>query len=291
MKFLLSALLFLTFNSLIKPVHASCLVSNVSGHGQPLLLMPGFLSDETVWQDVAAEMAKSHQVHQLAIAGFGKNPACDQAEDIFNQALHDVRNYISSNKLNKPVFIGHSLGGLMAFKLALLQDIELSGAISVDGLPFIGPVFTRDSRTQVVDLYHQAESMKNWYQHAHASQIKMLTQQGVAQQTQLKDKYQTLVEMAEQSDPITAGSAIYTVMQTDLRQDLDNLKLPMLLIGAAGGFESKEQQEATRKLYKAQLNHAKQVTLLMNNQGRHFLMWDEPRWLIHTIKQFIKERI
>ena len=178
----------------------------------------------------------------------------------------------------------------MAFQLALADDISLGGSIAVDGLPFIGPVFTRDNKTQVSDLAYQAESIKTMYQNAQPAQIKMMTQQGVGIQTKLKDKYQSLLDMAGNSDPTTAGSAIYTVMTTDLRPQLDNLRAPVLLIGAAGGYSEASQQESVKALYQAQLELAPDAELLMNNNGRHFLMWDEPSWLTKTIKQFVKER-
>ncbi|OKY27188.1 alpha/beta fold hydrolase [Thalassotalea sp. PP2-459] len=261
----------------------TCIVSKISGTGQPILLLPGFVSDETVWQEITQALSKQYQVHQLAIAGFGKNKACSKADAIYPQAIQEIKGYITNNKLQKPIMIGHSMGGLMSFQLALVKDIELGGAISVDGLPFIGPVFTRSNETTVEDLSYQATSAKGMYQRATPAQIKSMTKQGISIQTKLKRKYQHIIDMAGESDPITAGSAIYSVMTTDLRKKLDKLQAPVLLIGAAGGFTEKAQQISIKKLYAAQLSLASQATLIMNNNGSHFLMWDEPKWLVQTI--------
>ncbi|WP_286272540.1 alpha/beta fold hydrolase [Thalassotalea hakodatensis] len=261
----------------------SCIVSKVSGSGQPILLLPGFVSDETVWQAVANELKKQYQVHQIAIAGFGKNKACSKAESIYPQVIQEIKGYITNNKLQKPIMIGHSMGGLISIELALVKDINLGGAISVDGLPFIGPVFTRSNETTVEDLSYQATSAKGMYQRATPAQIKNMTKQGISIQTKLKEKYQHLLDMAGESDPITAGSAIYAVMTTDLRKNLDKLQAPLLLVGAAGGFTNKAQQTLLQELYADQLSQASQATLIMNNNGRHFLMWDQPKWLTQTI--------
>ncbi|GLX79037.1 alpha/beta hydrolase [Thalassotalea insulae] len=269
---------------------AACLNTKVSGQGQAILLMPGFISDERVWQPLANSLAKNYQVHQLSIAGFGKNPACEQAETIYPQVIAELKQYLNTTELDRPIFIGHSMGGLMAYELALADHSELVAAISIDGLPFIGPVFTRTNETTVEDISYQARSIKQLYQHANAKQLKMMTQQGIAIQTKDESRYQDILDMAETSDPVTAANAVYAVMTTDLRLELAKLKTPMLLIGASGGFTQPEQQQAIKTLYQAQLVHSKQIELKMNSRGRHFLMWDQPQWLIETITQFIKEQ-
>ncbi|MDO6427336.1 alpha/beta hydrolase [Thalassotalea sp. 1_MG-2023] len=279
-------LFLLTLLLSVSASHANadtCIVSKISGTGQPILLLPGFVSDETVWQEVASELEKHYQVHQLAIAGFGKNKACSKADSIYQQAFQQIKDYIHDNKLQKPIMVGHSMGGLMSIQLALVKGLNLAGAISVDGLPFIGPVFTRSNETTVEDLSYQANSAKGMYQRATPAQIKRMTKQGITIQTKLKEKYQHLLDMAGKSDPITAGSTIYAVMTTDLRSQLDKLHTPVLLIGAAGGFTDRAQQTLLKELYADQLSLASQASLVMNNNGRHFLMWDEPEWLTQTI--------
>ncbi len=282
-------ILILAYTLMSNDTQAACLNTKVSGQGQAILLMPGFISDERVWQPLANSLAKNYQVHQLSIAGFGKNPACEQAKTIYPQIIAELKQYLDETPLVRPIFIGHSMGGLMAFELALADASSLSAAISIDGLPFIGPVFTRTNETTVADLSYQASSIKQFYQHADAKQLKMMTQQGIAIQTKDESRYQDILDMAASSDPTTAANAIYSVMATDLRAALAKLKTPMLLIGASGGFSQPEHQLAVKALYQAQLSQSAHVELKMNNQGRHFLMWDQPEWLMATITQFIKE--
>ena len=283
-------LLILSYTLLSNNSQAACLNAKVTGQGQAILLMPGFISDERVWQPIAESLSRQYQVHQLSIAGFGKNPACQQAEHIYPQIIKELKQYITDSPLERPIFIGHSMGGLMAFELALQEKTSLTAAISVDGLPFIGPIFTRTNDITVEDIAYQATSIKQMYQQANAKQMKMMTQQGIAIQTTIENRYTDILTMAENSDPTTAASAIHSVMTTDLRAKLAKLKTPMLLIGAAGGFSQTEQQQAVQQLYQAQLTASKLIELKMNNQGRHFLMWDQPKWLMATIEKFIKEQ-
>jgi len=268
---------------------ASCLNSDVSGKGRPILLMPGFISDQSVWQEVTDSLSTSYQVHQLSIAGFGKNKACDKAATIVDAINQELSQYIKSKSLNNAIFVGHSMGGLMAFNLSLDKDVDISGAISVDGLPFIGPVFTRSNATTVDDLEPQAAAIKSMYQQASGAQLAAMTEQGIMIQTNQKSRYQDILDMARQTDGGTAASAIYSVMTTDLRPKMSSLTNPVLLIGASGGFTTKVQHDAMATLYQAQIKDAPNALLIMNTQGRHFLMWDQTEWLVATIEQFIGE--
>jgi len=268
---------------------ASCLNSDVSGEGRPILLMPGFISDQSVWQEVTDALSPNYQVHQLSIAGFGKNKACDNAGTIVESINQELSQYIKSKKLNNAIFVGHSMGGLMAFNLSLDKDVNIAGAISVDGLPFIGPVFTRSNATTVDDLKPQAAAVQSMYQQASGAQLAAMTKQGIMIQTNQKSRYQDILDMAKQTDGATAASAIYSVMTTDLRPKMSSLTNPVLLIGASGGFTTKVQHDAMAALYQAQISAAPNASLIMNTQGRHFLMWDQTDWLVSTIKQFIGE--
>jgi pimeloyl-ACP methyl ester carboxylesterase len=286
---LFTSVLTLSSFQLLAAEGDQCLNSDVVGEGRPILLMPGFISDQSIWQEITTSLGKKYQVHQLSIAGFGKNKACSGAQDIVKNINKELTHYINGNNLNNAILIGHSMGGLIAFETSLNTNVKLAGAISVDGLPFIGPIFTRNNATTSQDLMPQATAIKAMYQQANSEQLVALTKQGLALQTNQKDRYPYIIDMAKKSDPTTAGSAIYSVMTTDLRAKLSKLNNPVLLIGASGAFETKAQHESIKTLYQSQLNNAPQVTLIMNTKGHHFLMWDETDWLIKTIEKFIGE--
>ena len=267
-----------------------CLNAKVTGKGQAILLLPGFISDESIWQEVSNELSTDYQVHQLSIAGFGKNKACHKAQNIIEAVKSELANYLANNTLHNPILVGHSMGGLLAFDASLNSNINLKAAISVDGLPFIGPIFTRNNQTTVSDLMPQAEAMKTMYQRATPEQLVAFTKQGIMLQTNQLSRYNDIIDMAKHSDATTAGSALHSVMTTDLRPKLAKLTNPVLLIGASGAFITAQQHQAAKAMYKAQIQQAPQVKLMMNSKGHHFLMWDQTDWLINTIKTYISQQ-
>src|SRR3546814_6870912 len=59
------------------------------------------------------------------------------ASDAFLDAMRErVLAYVDAQKLASPVVIGHSLGGLLALKMALQSPQTFSRLIIVDSLPF-----------------------------------------------------------------------------------------------------------------------------------------------------------
>lgn len=114
------------------------------------------------------------------------------------------------------------------------------------------------------------------------------TEYGIALQVNDEDGKRAILNMAATSDPKTVGDAIHTLMSTDLRQSLQHINSPTLLIGAAGGFTNEDDKSAAKLLYQQQLANLDGAKLVMNNDSRHFIMFDQPDWLSKQIFKFLE---
>jgi pimeloyl-ACP methyl ester carboxylesterase len=264
-------------------------VSQVSGSGKPVILIPGLMSDGRVWDELVSSLAKTYQVHTINIAGFARTAAID------NPSLSAVKQqllaYIAKHKLHKPAVIGHSLGGFMGFWLASNTPTEVGPIISVDGLPFVGPVFTHSNSTTVEDLAAQADQIKNMYSNMSQQQLVEQSRYGLSIQVSSDEAKARVMSMVQTSDPTTVGQAIYTLMKHDLRQDIANITSPVLLLGASGGFSTDEQKTAMQILYKQQLQALPSANLQMNTHARHFIMLDDPKWLEDQVLTFLGKHL
>lgn len=259
----------------------------VVGEGAPVFLIPGFLSDQRVWDDTAQRLSEHYQVHRVSIKGFGSTPAATSPSlHAVKQALID---YINTQDMDAPVVIGHSLGGFMGYWLAVSEHVELSGIIAVDGLPFIGPVFSRDPTISADTLAPQANMMRQYYGGLDAEGMKRTTMRGLTVQASSEQHQALILKMAEISDPTTAGDAMYTLMTTDLRGPIQSVQIPVLLLGASGGFADKVSQDMAKQAYLAQFGKLTGVQVKMNTQSRHFIMFDQPKWLHTEILVFLQE--
>jgi len=281
---LLIVLIFTQFNVNATTNHDSFQV-NVTGQGKNIILIPGLMSNGEVWADVAKYLSKKYRVHVISIAGFAGTPK------IKNQSMlrvkQEILTYIQQQNLIKPMIIGHSLGGFMAFWMASSSPDKIGAIISVDGLPFVGPVFTRTNETTVESLAAQAKQIKQYYANMTTQQLVAQTQNGIGIQATSDESKKRVLDMVSKSDPKTVGNAIYTLMTTDLRHSISNIKQPSLLIGAAGAFTKENDKVKAKSLYQQQLTLLNSAKLVMNNHSRHFIMFDQPQWLLDQITQFL----
>jgi N-formylmaleamate deformylase len=276
-----SGVLFAAANSVTDKQFAT----QVSGAGKSVILIPGLMSDSRVWDELAKYLSNNYQVHKIEIAGFANTPAiaAPSMADVKTQLLA----YIQQNQLQKPAIIGHSLGGFMSFWLSSSAPTKIGPIISVDGLPFVGPVFTRSNTSTVESLAGQAQQIKNMYSDMTQQQLIDQSRYGLSIQASSDEAKAKVMSMVQTSDPKTVGEAVYHLMSHDLRTNIANITSPVLLLGASGGFSTDEQKIAMQTLYAEQLHALPNAQLKMNTSSRHFIMYDDPKWLEEQVMVFL----
>lgn len=257
----------------------------VSGAGRPIILLPGLMSDSRVWDELASYLSSSYELHKINVAGFAATPAV--ANPSVTELKAQLLAYIHKSKLQKPILIGHSLGGFMGLWLASTAPQAIGPVISVDGLPFIGPIFTRSNDTTVQSLKGQAQQIKLMYSNMSQQQLIEQSRYSLSIQASSEEAKAKVMAMIETSDPATAGQAIHSLMSHDLRQDIAKITSPVLLLGASGGFDSDSQHTMVEALYKQQLSNLPHAQLVMNTKARHFIMFDDPQWLKQRVLNFL----
>lgn len=260
-------------------------VSQVSGSGKPVILIPGLMSDGQVWKELVSTLTKTYQVHTINIAGFASTAAI--ADPSLNALKQQLLAYIDTHQLYRPAVIGHSLGGFMSFWLSTQAPTNIGPIISVDGLPFIGPVFTGSNLSTVESLAGQAQQIKIMYSAMSQQQLIEQARYGLSIQASSDEAKEKVMSMVQTSDPKTVGQAIYSLMSHDLRQDIAKITSAVLLLGASGGFDTNEQKDAMQRLYAQQLQALPSAQLLMNSNSRHFIMLDDPKWLEVQVTSFL----
>ena len=259
----------------------------VRGSGKPVLMIPGLMSDARVWRPTADALSNQYQLHIISIAGFAGKPAIEGA--LLPKVKQQLLNYIRNQRLDKPAVIGHSLGAFIAFDLASSAPEQIGTVIAVDGLPYLAPVFTRSSETTVAMMQQQAGFLRQQYQQMSTEQLRAMTAQGLFIQASSEDSQQQVLQMASESSPTAAGQAIYELLTTDLRSEVHRITSPVLLMGAAGALSSDAERDAAKVLYQQQISTIDQAKLVFNQQARHFIMLDQPDWLLAQIRTALQE--
>lgn len=259
----------------------------IIGNGKPVIMIPGLMSDASIWEPTAKALAGQYQLHVISIAGFAGKAAI--SGPLLPTVKQELLQYIDQQQLQRPAIVGHSLGAFMAFYLASSAPDKIGTIVAVDGLPYLAPVFSRDSSTTVEQVRPQAEYFKTMYQNMNAQQLSTMTAQGVYIQATSAEHQQQVIAMAAASDTATVGQAIYELMTTDLRSSVHNITSKVVLLGASGALATDAERSAAKALYQQQIATINNATLEFNHQSRHFIMLDQPDWLTARISRALQD--
>lgn len=173
----------------------------VTGSGAPMILIPGLASGGNVWDGTLAHFKGRYQCHVLTLAGFAGQPAI---QGPFLEKVRDaIIKYIHDQKLDHPVIIGHSLGGMMAFWLAESAPADVGPIISVDGVPFysalINPAATHESSIP------GAEQLRTMYAALPTQQFVANNHQFLAVMITAPSNVDLVASLGDKSDPKAVG--------------------------------------------------------------------------------------
>ncbi|WP_041794598.1 alpha/beta fold hydrolase [Pararhodospirillum photometricum] len=107
------------------------------GHGRPVVILHGLFGRGRNWRAIAGRLQDLASLHLLDARNHGDSPWSDVMT--YPALAGDVAAYIEAHGLERPVVIGHSMGGKTAMTLALTRP-TLVGALGViDISPGVSP--------------------------------------------------------------------------------------------------------------------------------------------------------
>ena len=239
----------------------------ISGEGRPVIFIPGLGCPGEVWDDTVAHFDDKIEAHVLTLAGFaGKKPVKPPLAATVRKEL--VR-YIRSHRLEKPIVIGHSMGGFIAYWLAETAPDLIGGVIVVDA----GPALAADAADP-----ETAHLLRNAW--AQAGDDVLPDQVRAAYTSMVTDpkKIEPFLAAIAKSDRQTMGDAIFELVTTDLRDHLDAIRAPLLLVLADGGYQ---------QLYRAMVKPVPHHEVVVVPKTRHFVMIDAPTAFDAQLDQFL----
>ena len=252
----------------------------VSGQGPDVVLVPGLTCGGHVWDATVAHLSKDHTLHVLTLAGFAGTPRAE-GETFLPRVREELAAYL--RELDRPVLIGHSLGGFMAFWISASEPGLLAGAIAVDGLPALGALSGQDEAAVATFAAQMEKQMAAQSRDAFAEQ----TAQTLLAQISSPDEAARIAEVSGRSDPAVVGRAMAELLTTDLRPTVHAISTPMLLLGAGAGTPA--QVEARTQQYRAQVETIPHHEVVMVPGTRHFVMLDAPEAFLQHVDRFLEQ--
>jgi len=250
---------------------------NVSGNGkQAIIFIPGFACSGDVWKETQAALPGGYTFYTLTMAGFAGAPP--QSSPFFKGWETAIANYIREKKIIKPIIVGHSMGGGLALAIAADYPDLVSKIVVVDALPCLAairnPAFKAKENNDCSSIINQFTTIPD-------DQFYQMQLNSMKQLVADTSKIKQIAQWSAQSDRKTFAAMYCDFSNTDLRQDIGNIKCPALILLESNFANFKPGiNDQYKNLKTAQLQYA--------TKGLHFIMYDDFEWYKNQLTDFIK---
>jgi pimeloyl-ACP methyl ester carboxylesterase len=255
----------------------------ITGQGRPVILIPGLSTTGEVWAATVEHLKDLHEVHVLTLAGFGGPPPI--GEPFLPRVVDEVIDHARRTG-RRPLLVGHSLGGFVAFAAASKAPDAFGGVLAVDGVPFVAALANAEATPATVAA--QAAQIKAMYATLTPSQLAAQSRLALAGMITDPDQVELAAGWAARSDAAAVGIAVAEMMTTDLRDAVGRIDVPVHLIGALGAAPE-PMRPAFRAAYKAQVRQIPYATLVFAERARHFVMLDDPAYFRARLDAFLAD--
>lgn len=271
------------------PARFKDLTVTVTGSGGDIVFIPGLNSAAAVFDEVCAAFSASYRCHLVQLPGFAGNQALSQVEEGFLPVVEQqLVNYIHTHTVQKPIVVGHSLGGFLALKIASNQPSLVQALVIVDSLPFLpatqNPAATAESTKPL------AVGMKKNFLSMSDAQYQSGLPMQLAGMSRDQARMPTLTQWSLDSDRATMAQAMYELYSTDLRPQLADITAPVLIFGAWAAYEGYgTTKPLVDQMFSAQYRELENKTILISDDSYHFIMWDDTQWLLQHMTTFLQQ--
>jgi pimeloyl-ACP methyl ester carboxylesterase len=243
---------------------------------QAIIFIPGFASSGDVWNETKATFEKDFTCYTFTMAGFaGVKP---QPNPSFKNWEDEIVNYIKANKIEKPIVVGHSMGGGLALAIAADYPELISKIIVVDALPCLGalmdPSFKSKENNDCSTMVSQMTALSD-------TQFADMQKKTMPRLLEDTSKLDMVVDWSLKSDRKTFAEMYCDFSNTDLRDKIAAIKCPSLILLESYFVNLKPAIDA-------QYKNLKTGNFQYANKGLHFIMYDDKAWYLTQIGNFIK---
>jgi len=262
-----------------------------SGKGSALIFIPGLDCGGEVWKDAVAHFSIGHTCYVLTLPGFaGQQPITDS--DVLGTVVSQLANFIQENHIQKPVIIGHSLGGWIALALGVAHPNLAGGLVIVSSAPFLpalsmGSAISVDSAAKIGLLISKGMSGQ--------SPAEVVASQKIYLPTMIRDsaRINEVAAMAARSEQPTQGEVMAELFSRDLRSSMGQIRCPILALadwsaykayGATAASVRANLEEQYRML---STSSGATLTIAINDSSKHFIMYDEPEWFYDEVDHWL----
>jgi pimeloyl-ACP methyl ester carboxylesterase len=276
----------------VAPTAPTSFTVQVTGQGRPMILIPGLMSSGDTWKSTVAKYQDRFRCHVLTLAGFAGVPPIK--DPLLSTVRRELVDYIRAQHLDRPVIVGHSLGGTLALAIAA-DHPELTGPlVIVDSLPFLAGA---QMQAKTLDEAKAGiAAMRAYMSTQTPEQFQAYVKAGTATEFMVTKPadHDTIKQWGLGSDQRTTAESMADLMSMDLRMDVAKITAPTLVLGTWAGLHDQLKKYGVAlsradviRTFDEQFAKQPKVHFAIAESARHFIMFDDPRWFFAELDQFL----
>ncbi|HYR11210.1 MAG TPA: alpha/beta hydrolase [Longimicrobium sp.] len=260
-----------------------------SGSGPDVILVPGLASSAAdVWAGTVAAVP-GYRYHLVQVHGFAGVPAGANGDGgpVVAPLVEEVARYIREARLERPAFIGHSLGGGVGLALAVRHPDAVSRLMVVDMVPWMGTFFGPPGTVTPETAGPIAERVRAAWETPDDEPWRRLHTSSVNSMIQTESLRPRAIDSGIASDRGVAARAMRDLILQDLRADLARVAIPIRVLYVQGPHLPLDAAQADA-VFRAAYAAAPRVTLERIPNAWHFIMLDQPERFADEVRAFLR---
>ncbi|MGN6647600.1 MAG: alpha/beta fold hydrolase [Cytophaga sp.] len=246
-----------------------------SGEGRPLIILHGLFGSSDNWMSVTKELALKYKVYVLDARNHGQSPHSET--HTYETMAADLKEFIADHNIERPVLIGHSMGGKTIMRFAADYKDIAEKLVVVDISPrFYGrhhqAILAGFNAINLETLQSRNEADAILSQYVGDMGVRMFLLKSLYRNSEGKFQWRiNLRVLDEQIDNI--GEAL---------PDQAHIDIPTLFIrGSQSGYIEDKDVAVIEK-------HFSQYILVTVMDASHFVHAEKPKEVIALIENFIE---
>lgn len=241
-----------------------------TGGGKPsLVMLHGLTASGACWTEIACMLEKDYDIIMPDARGHGESdaPECGYS---YGDLAYDVIELIHSLKLNSPILMGHSMGGMTAL-LTAHRWPGSAGALVLADPPFLTPMMQREIHDSYLGDHHRhvlertPKELITDLQKRHPARSPGIT---------------AIIATARRKTNLAAFDVL-TPPNPDYRSLVSSVDIPGLLVYGENGVITPSVSEEVK-----QLNH--RFTIEQIPGTGHGLHYDQPERFAAVVGDFMR---
>lgn len=245
----------------------------VFGRGRPVLFLHGWLGSWRYWFPTMEVVAEHFRTYSFDFWGFGDSRRKQTQESI--QAYSDqVIRFLDELGIDRVQLVGHSMGGMVALKTAINHPERITRVATV-GAPIDGDSLSWLLKLTDRPIFADAFARLPWLRRYLFRFFLGETADPAVHE---------VIDDSVKSSANTLRHAVSSMWRTDLRPELERLRVPALIVhGGRDDIVRPNQADLFDKVAAAEV--------VMLPRSRHFPFLDEAELFNEVLLRFLKAHV